>query len=75
MNEKYTDPLDTQSPSPYISTVFKSKSLGGMGKMTRKILVTGRLPEAVLSVLAERFEGEFQYVQGFLPPVHLTHQT
>jgi glyoxylate reductase len=34
--------------------------MGGFGKMTRKILVTGRLPGDVLSVLAERFEVESQ---------------
>jgi glyoxylate reductase len=34
--------------------------MGGIGKMTRKILVTGRLPKEVLSVLAERFQVESQ---------------
>jgi glyoxylate reductase len=35
--------------------------MGGIGKMTRKILVTGRLPDDVLSVLAERFEVTSQH--------------
>jgi glyoxylate reductase len=34
--------------------------MGGIGKMTRKILVTGRLPEEILSLLAGQFEVESQ---------------